>query len=171
VFLGAWAVALTYSVTAGGKSPERLDNPTAAKVEKACVAAQHQMEALPQLTAHSSIDERATRVDGENAAMNAMVGKLRALHPDSKTPAVALTAWLDDWQRLITARQHYANDLRRLGNDARFVEPATAGVDPIADKMNNWILEQGTRTDACNTGQLQGEVVEGPRIYGPESNS
>ena len=37
--------------------------------------------------------------------------------------------------------------------------------------MNDWILEQGTRTDACNTGQLQAEVVEGPRIYGAESNS
>ena len=52
-----------------------------------------------------------------------------------------------------------------------FVEPATAGVDPVADKMNNWILEQGTRTNACNTGQLQAEVVAGPRIYGSASNS
>jgi hypothetical protein len=51
------------------------------------------------------------------------------------------------------------------------VEPAAAGIQPIADKMNDWILEQGTRTDACNTGQLQGEVVEGPRTYGQESNS
>ena len=37
--------------------------------------------------------------------------------------------------------------------------------------MNDWILEQGTRTDACNTGALQVEVVEGPRNYGTESNS
>jgi hypothetical protein len=71
----------------------------------------------------------------------------------------------------VTARQIYADDLHRLGANARFVDPASAGIEPIADKMNNWILEQGTRTDACNTGQLQGEVVEGPRAYGKESNS
>ena len=51
------------------------------------------------------------------------------------------------------------------------MEPAAAGIQPIADKMNDWILEQGTRTDSCNTGQLQAEVVEGPRIYGKASNS
>jgi hypothetical protein len=37
--------------------------------------------------------------------------------------------------------------------------------------MNDWILEQGTRTDRCNTGELQAEVVLGERIYGPESTT
>ena len=32
VFVAAWTVALIYSVTAGGRSPERLDNPTALAV-------------------------------------------------------------------------------------------------------------------------------------------
>ena len=95
-----------------------------------------------------------------------------AAAPDRRRPPIALTAWLNDWQKLIDrARSTTRTTCARLGDDARFVEPATAGIDPIADKMNDWILEQGTRTDACNTGQLQGEVVEGPRIYGQESNS
>ena len=51
------------------------------------------------------------------------------------------------------------------------MEPAAVGIQPVADKMNDWVLEQGTRADACNTGRLQAEVVEGPRIYGKESNS
>ncbi len=37
--------------------------------------------------------------------------------------------------------------------------------------MNDWILEQGTRTDGCNTGVLQVEVVEGTRVYGSESKT
>ena len=93
------------------------------------------------------------------------------MHPNQATPAVALTGWLNDWQQLVTARQNFATDLRTKGFSARFVEPATAGVDPIADKMNNWTLEQGTRTDACNTGELQAEQVGGTRVYGAESKS
>jgi len=171
VFLGLWAFAITYSVTAGGRSPERLDDPTARVVETACVGAQHALSALPQVSAKAAAPARATLITREDAILTSMVDDLRAVHPDQKTPATALTDWLADWQRLITARQTYATDLGTDGNNARFVEPATAGVDPIVDKMNDWILEQGTRTDACNTGQLQAEVVFGLRTYGPASNT
>ncbi|MGO9873580.1 MAG: hypothetical protein ACLPVY_07245 [Acidimicrobiia bacterium] len=171
VFLGLWAFAITYSVTAGGRSPERLDDPTARVVETACVGAQHTLSALPQVSAKAPAPARATLITREDAILTTMVDHLRAVHPNQKTPATALTDWLGDWERLITARQDYANDLRTDGNNARFVEPATAGVDPIVDKMNDWILEQGTRTDACNTGQLQAEVIFGLRTYGPASNT
>jgi len=171
VFLGLWAYAITYSVTAGGRSPERLDDPTAHVVETACVGAQGALSRLPQVSAKAGAGARADRLTREDAILSAMVDHLLAVHPTHTTPAAALTDWLTDWQRLITARQHYAHDLRTVGDDARFVEPATAGVDPIVDKMNNWILEQGTRTDACNTGVLQAEVVFGPRSYGPASKT
>lgn len=171
VFVGLWAFALTYSVTAGGRSPERLDDPTARTVEQACLDAQHQLGALPQVGEKAAVPARADRLDHEDAILGAMVTRLAALHPKQKTPAIALTGWLGDWKHLIAARDHYVSDLRRIGNDARFIEPATAGVDPIVDKMNNWILEQGTRTNACNTGQLQAEVIFGPRVYGSASTT
>jgi len=171
VFGALWAYAITYSVTAGGRSPERLDDPTAHGVNAACIAAQDALGALPQVSAHAPASARADRLTREDAILSAMVDHLRAVHPTHKTPAAALTDWLNDWQSLITARQHYATDLRTEGDHARFIEPATAGVNPIVDKMNSWILEQGTRTDACNTGQLQAEVVFGPRSYGPASKT
>lgn len=171
VFIGAWAVALVYSVTAGGRSPERLDDANARVVETACREAQRAMTALHPVDLHSTLDTRSRRVAGEDKILTAMIDRMRALRPHQDAPKAALNAWLDDWQRLVEARQHYANDLHTVGAHARFVEPAAAGIQPIADKMNNWILEQGTRTDSCNTGQLQAEVVEGPRIYGKESNS
>ena len=171
VFLGAWAIALVYSVTAAGKSPERLNNQDAGVAEAACNSAQHAMAALPAVGIHSPINARADRVAGEDRILTEMIDRMRTLRPQSDAPKVALNAWLDDWQRLVEARQHYSNDLRTLGINARFVEPAAAGIQPIADKMNDWILEQGTRTDSCNTGRLQAEVVEGPRIYGKASNS
>ena len=51
-----------------------------------------------------------------------------------------------------------------------FKEPGI-GIEAIPNKMNNWPLEQGTRTDTCNTGVLQLEQVDGPRGYGPGSKS
>ena len=165
LFVVAWIVAITYSVTAGGTSPERLNDATARTVESNCRAARQALVRLPQLGEHSTPAGTATRLDREDQILSHMIQQQRALHPDKKSPADALRAWLGDWQRLVAARDHYAGDLRSKGRDARFIEPAYKGVQPIADKMNNWILEQGTRTNTCNTDALQAEVVNGPRKY------
>ncbi len=171
LFVGAWVVAITYSVTVGGTSPERLDPAQARVAETACSDAQRALGPLPQVGADATIDERASRLASENAILTQMIRRIRVLQPKGESAAAALTGWLDDWQKLVTAREHYESDVRTKGAEARFVEPAAVGIQPIADKMNDWILEQGGRTESCNTGQLQAEVVEGPRTYGEESNS
>ena len=167
----AWAFALVYSVTEGSRSPERLTDGEARTVATACRDAQRALEKLPQVGDRASYSEKADRIDREDAILTAMVERFGAVHPTANDPAVALDGWRRDWTRLIVARQNYVSDLRRDGVDARFVEPATSGVEPIANKMNDWILEQGTRTDGCNTGVLQVEVVEGTRVYGSESKT
>src|SRR3954453_7647386 len=63
VFVGAWVVALTYSVTEGGRSPERLNTEDARVAETACLGAQHAMAALPVVGMHSTIEARANRVE------------------------------------------------------------------------------------------------------------
>jgi hypothetical protein len=170
VFVGLWAFALTYSVTAGGRSPERLDDPAARTVERACRDAQRGLEAIPQLSDRPTFAQRAARLTTEDAIFTQMINKLERLKPSQRTPATALTLWLHDWQRMVTARQNYANDLRTKGATAVFREPGN-GIEAIPNKMNNWPLEQGTRTDNCNTGVLQLEQVDGPRAYGPGSKS
>ena len=167
----AWAIAITYSVTAGGRSPERLTDSEATVVAGACRDAQRSLAKLDQVDLDASFGAKADRVEQEDAIFTAMIEKIHTVQPDGHDPAVALKGWLTDWQRLVTAREQYVNDLRKNGADARFVEPASDGVEPIANKMNDWILEQGTRTDGCNTGVLQVEVVEGPRAYGSESKT
>jgi hypothetical protein len=170
VFVGLWAFALTYSVTAGGRSPERLDDPTARTVETACRDALHQLVAIPQLGDRPTFAQRAARLTSEDAIYTQMIDRLERLRPNKKTPAVALTAWLHDWQRMVTAREQYAHDLKANGKAAVFKEPGN-GIEAIPNKMNNWPLEQGTRTDTCNTGVLQIEQVDGPRAYGTGSKS
>jgi hypothetical protein len=172
LFAAAWTVALIYSVTAGGRSPERLDDPTATVVATACIDAQRALTALPQVGgSEASNPALATRVSSEDAIFTKMITDLRALRPKGKAPVIALTGWLGDWQSLVTARERFVSDIHTQGAAARFVEPATQGIKPIADKMNNWTLEQGTRTDACNTGALQVEQIYGLRKYGAESKS
>ena len=167
----AWAIAIAYSVTAGGRSPERLTDADARTVEAACVDAQHALARLPPVGAHATPADRADRVDGENAILTGMIERFLAVHPKGNDPAAALRGWTRDWSKLIAARANFVSDLRSKGNEARFVEPATKGVEPIVNKMNDWTLEQGSRTDRCNTGELQAEVVEGERIYGPASKT
>jgi hypothetical protein len=167
----AWAIAITYSVTVGGRSPERLTDAEASVVAAACADAQQSLEQLQQLDLEATFDEKADRVEQEDVILTAMIRKIRTVTPEGGDPATALAGWLTDWQRLVTAREQYVRDLRTEGAEARFVEPADDGVEPIANKMNDWILEQGTRTDGCNTGVLQVEVVEGPRVYGSESKT
>jgi len=170
VFVGLWAFALTYSVTAGGRSPERLDNTTASAVENSCRDALQRLEAVPQLGDRPSFTQRAARLSAEDAIFTQMINKMERLQPSQATPATALKAWLHDWQRMVAARQNYAHDLRTKGRSAVFKEPGI-GIEAIPNKMNNWPLEQGTRTDTCNTGVLQLEQVDGPRAYGPGSKS
>jgi hypothetical protein len=167
----AWAIAITYSVTAGGRSPERLNDAQARTVNTACLDAQHALTRLPPVGAHSAPRDQAARLDREDTILTSMLGNIGAVHPAGKDPSAALTGWVGDWRKLIAARQRFVSDLRTKGSEARFVEPATKGVEPIVNKMNDWILEQGTRTDRCNTGELQAEVVLGERIYGPESTT
>jgi hypothetical protein len=167
----AWGIAITYSVTVGGRSPERLADPEARAVAAACRDAQRALEELPQVDVQANFSDKADRVEREDAILTAMIRQIRTVHPEGRDPSVALNGWLTDWERLVRAREQYANDLRTGGADARFVEPASDGVEPIANKMNDWTLEQGTRTDVCNTGVLQAEVVDGPRAYGLESKT
>ncbi len=171
LFAAAWTIAIIYSVTAGGRSPERLDDRNATVVANACSNAQRSLSALPQVGVRATPLAEAGRNVAENALFSKMLTDLRAVHPTGKAPSVAIAGWLDDWQNLVAARNKYVDDLTTIGRRARFVEPATKGIKPIADKMNDWTLEQGTRTDACNTGALQIEVLRGPRKYGAESKS
>src|SRR5262249_54603490 len=70
----AWAIAITYSVTAGGRSPERLTDAEAHEVDTVCLDAQHALARLPQVGAHASPADRADRVDHENAILSSMIG-------------------------------------------------------------------------------------------------
>ena len=169
VALGAvWVFAIVWSVTVTTHSPERLAVADAQSVVGVCSDAQQQLRALPLPYPKLGAD-RVTRLRAENTILRAMTARFGDTRPSSSTPAAALAGWSADWNRLIDARTRYADQLAAAANDlskkVKFVVPATGGVKPITERMDDFVRENHPDLDACFTTALQAEIVEGPRAY------
>jgi hypothetical protein len=170
LFIAVWIFAIVWSVTVTTKSPERLDGGAANAVDAACRTAQHQLNALPNSYPIQGAD-RVARVRAENVVMRAMINQFGAVDPQHRTPTNALRGWTDDWSRVIDARATYANELEAGKSDptkkVKFVLPSDAGaLQPVTNKMDDFVRENHPNIDACFTNALQADVVEGPRTYG-----
>jgi hypothetical protein len=170
LFIAVWIFAIVWSVTVTTKSPERLDGGSANAVQAACLSAQHQLNALPNSYPIQGAD-RVARIRAENVVMRAMINQFRAVDPQHRTPTNALRGWTDDWSRVIDARATYANELEAGKSDptkkVKFVLPSDAGaLQPVTNKMDDFVRENHPNIDACFTNALQADVVEGQRTYG-----
>jgi hypothetical protein len=165
LFVGVWIFAIIWSVTVTPNSPESLDDQAATDVEAACAGAMRELESLPELPDPAPGADRVALIREENEILTTMTTQLDAVDPTGSTPASALTQWTADWRRVIAARAKYATDLE-TERRARFVVPAARGIQPVTDKMDDFVREQSGRIDSCFTGALQAEVVEGIRQYG-----
>jgi len=151
----------------GSHSPERLDQPAAATASSACNDAQAKLKALPNPNPTLGAD-RVTRVRAENTVLRGMVAQFALVRPAKSTPASALRDWGNDWTRMIDARASYADQLAALAGTqgkVRFIYPATNGIKPITEEMDDFVRENHPNLDACFTTALQLEVVEGQRTY------
>ena len=151
----------------GSRSPERLDDASAAAISAACDHAQATLKALPNPDPVLGAD-RVARIRAENVALRAMVDQFATVHPKAKTPAAAVRGWSTDWGRMIDARARYADDLQKVaGTDTkvRLIYPATNAIKPVTGHMDDFVRENTPRLDACFTEALQLEVVEFGREY------
>lgn len=162
-----WIFAIVYSVLYTTHSPERLDRTDAAAVAQACTDAQGNLRRLPNSSPITGAD-RVARIRAENEALRAMAVHFDAVEPKATAPREALRKWTADWRSVIDAREKYAHDLETVGR-ARFVLPATGGIKPITDRMDDFVRENHPRIDACITSKVQLEQVEGPRVYGKDT--
>jgi hypothetical protein len=151
----------------GSHSPERLDTSSAAAVATACNDAQAALKALPNPFPRLGA-QRVARVRAENEVLRRMVTSFATVHPRSSTPATALQKWSADWERMIEARDRYADELQSVAHTSgrvRFIYPAVNGITPITEQMDDYVRENHPHLDACFTAALQLEVVEGKRAY------
>lgn len=163
-FVALWIFAIIWSVTVTPHSPERLDGAAASDVEAACARARTDLKALPALPNPAPGAARVDRVRSENVILNSMADRFDTVVPTDSTPASALKQWTSDWRRVIQARATYASDLETKKR-ARLVIPAVRGIQPVTDKMDDFVREQSARIDSCFTTTLQAEIVEGARHY------
>jgi hypothetical protein len=147
----------------GSKSPERLDEASAADVAAACSTGQAKLKALPDSFPRDGAAVVA-RIGAENAVLRSMTTAFDNVHPPSATPAAALRGWTADWLRVIDARDKFASDLETKRR-AQFVLPATSGIKPVTSKMDDYVRENHPHLDACFTTGMALETVEGPRTY------
>jgi hypothetical protein len=151
----------------GSRSPERLDDTSAAALAARCNTAQTALKTLPNPNPQLGAD-RVARVRAENVALRAMVTGFATVQPQQNAPATAVRGWSTDWTRMIDARATYADALENAaGTDTkvRFIYPAENAIKPITNRMDDFVRENHPRLDACFTEALQLEVVEGPREY------
>jgi hypothetical protein len=157
----------------GHHSPERLTTADAQALSGACNNAQATLKQLPNPSPVNGGDVVA-RIRAENAVLRTMVSRLSTVTPSASTPAAALRAWTEDWSRVIDARERFATALagtKGTNNKVEFVLPATNGIHPVTDNMDNYVRENDPNLKACFTDALQLSTVEGPRTYAAVSGN
>ncbi|WP_262285429.1 hypothetical protein [Micromonospora sp. MA102] len=115
--------------------PELIDSPEVAEVaESACTTMQAAVAARAA-PSNAAIDVRVRSIRDQNAAVVAMVARVRGLGSKRLDDDRPTAAWLSDWEALIEVREQYARDLA-AGGKRRFAVPTDDGV-PITDRMNH----------------------------------
>ncbi len=172
VMLICIAIILGWTLV-GHHSPERLSTADAATVSKMCNDAQAELKQLPKPSPVQGADVVA-RIRAEDTVFRSMVTRFATVNPSSATPAAAFRGWTEDWSRVIDARERFATALegtKGTNNKVEFVLPATKGIDPVDDDMDNYVRENDPNLKACFTEALQLTTVEGARTYGPVSGN
>jgi hypothetical protein len=85
--------------------------------------------------------------------------------PTDADGAAALSGWLDDWDVLLAAREHHADE-QRAGDTSGFDIPAErpGSSKPVTVRMNEYAEMKGL--ERCTTSALRAEVTDQPRARG-----
>lgn len=104
---GLWTIGPL--VFAGRDDPTAIDNKAVRKtVESACTQLRSDLAALPAGVAG------VERAEAENRAVEALIGRVRALSPEGLARDVPVEQWLRDWERIVAARREAVQENKRF---------------------------------------------------------
>ncbi|WP_147252532.1 hypothetical protein [Micromonospora endolithica] len=112
-----------------------IDNPPVSEVAEDACATMRTAVAAKAAPPGAPVDTRVRSIRERNAALTAMVARVRDLDPALLSEDRPTRAWLADWEHLVEVRERYAADLA-AGRGAHFVVP-TADGEPLAVRMNS----------------------------------
>ena len=161
--------------SSGSHSPEKLDAGSAAAVSAACNTAAGEAESTTRPRPHPRRRHRARRrvCAPRTWCCATMVDRdRRGAGRRNRRPRRACGVGLNDWTRMIDARDVYASSLEALAPIRRTRTPRCgSSIRPVARSRRSrptWTTTYGRAlrcSNACFTAALQLEVVEGPRVY------
>jgi hypothetical protein len=95
-------------VFAGGDDPTAIDSgPVRKAVLAGCTQLRSDLAAVPALS-------RADRAEAENRAVEQLVGRVRALGPDTLAHDTPVERWLGDWEHIVATRRQAVRDGKRF---------------------------------------------------------
>jgi hypothetical protein len=128
VGLAAWFVIASLR-----DSPDTLDDATVrTEITQAC---RELRTSLDGITVTGLRDDHRAAIVEQNAALGAMIDRLRGLDADVRSGDRPFDGWLDGWQTLLAARQQYAQELGTPGT-VRFVPPTAPDGGPLKDRLD-----------------------------------
>ena len=137
VYLFGSAVAGNHAEMRNEDASQTLDTPavvTAART--ACAKLDDDLALLPTAAPGMSRDLVAERVVAENAAITAFVATLSAVGDDALAGDAPALMYVNDWERLVTARNGYAADVTAGGPARLRLPPDEYGIE-ITDRMRD----------------------------------
>lgn len=160
-----WGYALWYSLNRS--VPEPLDDESYTTLVGLCTDMAVDLRDLDPVSVDDSMALRAERVVAENTIFTAFTQQARLVSPSDSDGAVALDAWIDDWEALIEARRTFASDMA-AADPRNLVVPTEGRGRPVTLRMEEYARDHDL--DVCSPVRLLAEIVDGERLY-PELDS
>lgn len=113
---------------------DQIDDPqVVAIVESACATMTREVR-LAAVSPGVPVRQQSASIRRQDAAVQRMVATIGGVGPDRIAGDVPTQAWLDDWQRLVGARERYADALQ-AGGQPGWEIPVEEGA-PITTRMD-----------------------------------
>lgn len=115
--------------------PTRVEEPDIAALGGVACAQLRDDTAAATVGRGATVAQKVGAINAQNDAVVALVSRMQSLGVDRLDRDQPAAEWLEDWQRLVAARDEYARSLA-AGKPAAFVLPTIDG-HSLVDRLNN----------------------------------
>ncbi|TPG17133.1 hypothetical protein EAH86_10220 [Pedococcus bigeumensis] len=120
---------------ANADDPDLIEQGSIARAASSACAAMRDSAAASAVASTAPIPQRVGAINAQNDAVTELIATMNQLGPDRLQADQPADQWLEDWQRLVSARDAYARSLA-AGKPKPMVLPTIDGKG-LVDRLNN----------------------------------
>jgi hypothetical protein len=120
---------------ANADNPTVVEQGTIARVASSACAQMRESTAAAAVPATAPIPRRVGAINAQNDAVTELITRMQALGEQRLEADQPAAQWVEDWQRLVTARDAYARSLA-AGKPTPMEFPTVDG-KPLVERLNN----------------------------------